>query len=137
MGEYTLSGMLTRIKKIKKDKKITNEMLSKMTDISLGTLSKILAGVTKEPSVETIIKIAHALDTSADYLIFGSVSSYSEIPQIFTKYEKLNSLGKQKADEYIMDLSESKKYIEQHAALSDDISEELKQDVPTILIDTK
>ena len=38
---------IDRIKLLKTEKKITNDMLSEMTGIPLGTLSKILAGNTK------------------------------------------------------------------------------------------
>lgn len=75
MSGYDLSEMLFRIKNIKKEKGITNEMLAKTSNISLGTLNKILAGVTKEPSIESIIKIAKALDVPADYLILGTAYS--------------------------------------------------------------
>ena len=71
MSEYNLSDMLHRIKILKKDNKISNKRLSEITGISLGTLSKILAGQTKEPSVECIIKIANGLNSCAEYLIFG------------------------------------------------------------------
>ncbi len=70
--------MLYRIKKIKKENKITNEQLSLLTGISLGTLSKILAGVTREPSVETVIKIATALNVSADFLITGNLQDFNK-----------------------------------------------------------
>ena len=72
MNEYNLAEMLSRIKALKKELKVTNEILSQKTSISIGTLSKILAGVTKEPSIASIIKIANALNVSADYLITGT-----------------------------------------------------------------
>ena len=72
MNDYSLEKMLQRIKSLKKEKGITNEKLARSTGISLGTLSKILAGVTKEPSIESIIKISTALETSADYIILGN-----------------------------------------------------------------
>ena len=75
MSEYNLADMLYRIKILKKDNKISNERLSEITGISLGTLSKILAGQTKEASVETIIKIANGLNSCAEYLIFGDEPS--------------------------------------------------------------
>ena len=36
---------ISRIKRIKSEKKITNERLSELTGIPLGTLSKLLAGI--------------------------------------------------------------------------------------------
>ena len=46
--EYTY---IDRIKKIKSEKKITNDRLSEMTEIPLGTLSKILAGISDSPKL--------------------------------------------------------------------------------------
>lgn len=126
MEKYELSEMLSRIKTLKKAKGITNESLAEKTGISLGTLSKILAGVTKEPSVETVIKIAHALETTADFLIFGTKSNNTDVPTIFNKYNLLNTLGKQKADEYITDLSEQAKYTQKNI-IENDILHEIKQ----------
>ncbi len=69
---YNFKDMLDRIKKIKKDRNITNDILSLKTNIPIGTLSKILSGNTKDPQVSNIIKIANCLGVSADYLIFGT-----------------------------------------------------------------
>ncbi len=87
MNNYNLSEMLSRIKNIKKEYKITNKMLSQKTGISIGTLSKILAGITKEPSIQSIIKIANALNVSADYLITGEDYENEYINNL-TKKEK-------------------------------------------------
>ena len=62
---------IDRIKKIKSEKKITNERLSELTGIPLGTLSKILAGISDSPKLSNIVAIANALGCSIDYLING------------------------------------------------------------------
>ncbi len=62
---------IDRIKKLKTEKKITNDRLSELTGIPLGTLSKILAGISDSPKIANIIAIAEALDCSVDYLING------------------------------------------------------------------
>ena len=62
---------IDRIKKLKNEKKITNDRLSELTGIPLGTLSKILAGISDSPKLVNIIAIAQALDCSVDYLISG------------------------------------------------------------------
>ena len=46
---------IDRIKKIKSERKITNDMLSDMTGIPLGTLSKILAGISDSPKISNIL----------------------------------------------------------------------------------
>ena len=62
---------LERIKKLKSEKKITNEQLSRMTGIPLGTLSKFLAGISDSVKLSNIIAVCNALDCSLDYIISG------------------------------------------------------------------
>lgn len=79
---FSLEEMLNRIKKIKNEKELTNEMLSKETEIPLGTLSKILSGNTKDPQMSNIMKIAKALGVTADFLVYGETNKeYSEHEQ--------------------------------------------------------
>ncbi len=63
---------IDRIKQLKSEKKITNDRLSELTGIPLGTLSKILAGISDSPKLVNIVAIAQALDCSLDYLISGN-----------------------------------------------------------------
>ncbi len=62
---------LDRIKKIKSERKITNEKLSDMTGIPLGTLSKLLAGISDSPKLVNMVAICRALECSLDYLMTG------------------------------------------------------------------
>ena len=62
---------IERIKKIKSEKKITNDKLSEMTGIPLGTLSKIMAGISDSPKLSNIVAIAEALGCSLDYIVSG------------------------------------------------------------------
>ena len=71
LSNYDFDLMITRIKDLKKEKKITNSILSELSSIPIGTLNKILGSETKEPSVNAIIRIADALGVSADYLAYG------------------------------------------------------------------
>lgn len=66
--EYTY---IDRIKQIKSEKKITNDQLSEMTGIPLGTLSKILAGISDSPKLSNIVAICAALECSVDYILTG------------------------------------------------------------------
>lgn len=103
--------MLNRIKKLCKEKNIAYKDLSDMTGVSISTIGKIMSEVIKEPSIVTISKIACALNVSLDYLVYGDfIASERTEPEILKKYNTLNSSGKKKADEYITDLSEQKKY---------------------------
>ena len=62
---------IDRIKKLKAEQRITNERLSEITGIPLGTLSKILAGMSDSPKLANIVAIAEALGCSVDYLVSG------------------------------------------------------------------
>ena len=66
---------IDRIKKLKSERKITNDKLSELTGIPLGTLSKLLAGMSDSPKLSNIISIAEALDCSLDYLVNGVESN--------------------------------------------------------------
>ena len=74
--------MLPRIKMLKKQQNLTNEELAKLTDIPLSTLSKIISGITKDPQLSNIMKIAHVLGTTTDYLVFGEADSEPSVPQV-------------------------------------------------------
>lgn len=68
---YDLNKMKERIKSLKKQLNLTNLELAERSDIPVGTLNKMLGTETKDPQISTIIKIAKALNISADYLILG------------------------------------------------------------------
>ena len=63
---------IERIKKLKNEKKITNDRLSELTGIPLGTLSKIMAGISDSPKLSNIVAIADALGCSLDYIVNGT-----------------------------------------------------------------
>jgi len=60
------------IRKIRKQKKLTQERLARQADISLNTLTKIESGFAKAPNIKTVVKIARALNVSVDELIRNS-----------------------------------------------------------------
>ncbi len=63
---------IDRIKKVKGEKKITNDRLSELTGIPLGTLSKIMAGISDSPKLANIVAIAEVLGCSLDYIVNGT-----------------------------------------------------------------
>ena len=69
--EFEQETYLERIKKVKSSKKITNDRLSEMTGIPLGTLSKILAGISDSPKLSNMVAISQALGCSLDWMISG------------------------------------------------------------------
>ena len=92
---------IDRIKKIKSERKITNDMLSDMTGIPLGTLSKILAGISDSPKLSNILSICNALGCSLDYIVNGveqNDNNYTledgEI-RLVENYRRLDTHGKE------------------------------------------
>jgi transcriptional regulator with XRE-family HTH domain len=61
------------IKQLRQKRKLSQEKLARLTDISLNTLTKIESGFTKRPSIQTIHKIARALEVSLDKLVEDKV----------------------------------------------------------------
>ena len=107
--EYTY---IDRIKKIKSEKKITNDRLSEMTDIPLGTLSKILAGISDSPKLSNIVAICAALECSVDYILTGipeNTNNYTLSEQeidMIEDYRKLDDHSRSLVDMVISKESE-------------------------------
>ena len=57
------------IRKIRKQKGLSQEKLARLADIALNTLTKIESGFAKRPTVQTVYKIAKALNVKVDDLI--------------------------------------------------------------------
>lgn len=88
---------IDRIKSIKSEKKITNDMLSEMTGIPLGTLSKILAGISDSPKLANIVSICDALGCSLDYILTGipeNTNNYTLEESEMTLVESYRKLDK-------------------------------------------
>ena len=92
---------IDRIKQLKANKKITNDELSDITGIPLGTLSKILAGISDSPKLSNIVAICEALGCSLDYVVSGTPENNNnytlEIGEIrlIENYRKLDSHGRE------------------------------------------
>jgi len=67
-----MESYLDRIKQLKNERKMTNDQLSELTGIPLGTLSKILAGMSDSPKLSNIVAICSALDCSIEYIVSGT-----------------------------------------------------------------
>ena len=91
---------IDRIKRLKNEKKMTNEQLSERTGIPLGTLSKILAGMSDSPKLSNIIAICNALDCSVEYIVSGTpenTNNYSlsgEEIRMIESWRELDSFGR-------------------------------------------
>jgi len=57
------------LKKIRQEKGISQDRLSKLADLSLNTVVTVESGLNPNPTIETLTKIAKALDVKVDDLI--------------------------------------------------------------------
>ena len=57
------------LKKIRQDKGISQDRLSKLADLSLNTVVTVESGANSNPTIETLTKIAKALEVGVDDLI--------------------------------------------------------------------
>lgn len=102
-GEITVD-YIKRIKKIKSEMKITNDELAEKTGIPVGTLSKILAGISESPKLCNFVAICEALNCSLDYIMYGieeNKNNYtltaSEMDMVET-YRALDDRGRETVD---------------------------------------
>ena len=62
--------MLARnLKRLRKQKKLSQEKLARLVDVSYNTISKIEAGKAKNPTFETLVKLADVFKVSIDELV--------------------------------------------------------------------
>ena len=66
--------MKIKLLEYREQKHLTLAVLSKMTGLGTGRLSEIETGVTSDPRISTLIKIADALDVTLDELVVRSES---------------------------------------------------------------
>ena len=57
------------LKRIRQKKGISQDRLSKLADLSLNTIVTVESGLNPNPTIETLTKIAQALDIKVDDLI--------------------------------------------------------------------
>lgn len=86
---------LEKITEFRKKKGLSLEELSAMSGVPIGTLSKISAGITKNPNLDTVKAIAHALGCTIDDFDKSSQKLLSdEEEQVLNVYRKLSFAGK-------------------------------------------
>lgn len=64
-----LSNIGKNLKKLRAEKGISQDRLSKLADVSLNTIVTIEASTNGNPTIETMTKIAHALEVDINDLI--------------------------------------------------------------------
>ena len=63
------SKISSNFKKLRAQKGYSLERVARLADLSLNTVVRLESGTNKNPTIETLTKIAHALDVSVDDLI--------------------------------------------------------------------
>jgi len=64
-----MSNIYKTLRKLREQKGLTQEKLARLADVSNNTVIKIEVGKNKNPTLDTLKKIAQALDVSVDDLI--------------------------------------------------------------------
>ena len=57
------------LKKLRQENGISQDRLSKLADLSLNTVVTVESGANPNPTIETLTKIANALDVKVDDLL--------------------------------------------------------------------
>ena len=92
---------IERIKQIKSEKKITNEELSRLSGIPLGTLSKLLAGLSDSVKLSNMINICDARGCSLEYVVSGIPENTNNFTldgneiRLIEEYRRLDNHGKE------------------------------------------
>jgi len=63
------SKIVKNLKKIRQDKGISQDRLSKLADLSLNTVVTVESGANPNPTIETLTRIAKALNVGVDDLL--------------------------------------------------------------------
>lgn len=86
-NEAFLVEMGSRIAGRRKQLRLTQERLAEMMDVSLQTVSCIELGK-KAIRPENLVKLCNALDTTADYVLYGRRDE-SQMSELVTKLSEL------------------------------------------------
>lgn len=88
--DYSIIG--SRIQKVRKTKRLTQEKLAEILDVSVGYVSQIERGFSK-PNLEMLSMISSALECDICYLIGGTVREQETYldDELIRKYSKLST----------------------------------------------
>lgn len=102
-----LSPIGSRIKAARENKKITQEELAALLDMSTTHISVIERGV-KPPKLETFVRIANVLGVSSDYLLMDIIDNPADVVagELSELISKLSQKEKEKALTIIRIMSE-------------------------------
>lgn len=127
-------GFSENVKKIKNEKGMTTDQLSKLSGVPLGTLTKILSGATDEPKLGVACRVADALGCSVDFLISGKTAASGSLNQeetaIMNGYRMLDERGRNFVS-LVID-KEIERVKDERDARSIDVSEKETQEMITL-----
>lgn len=91
-----------RIKAARESKKLTQEQLAEITGLTNNYISNIERTHSK-PSIETLIKICNALETTPDYVLLDSIYASKEyiVDEIAVKLKKCTKKNIQLISDFI------------------------------------
>ena len=96
-----MQDYIERIKQLKSERKMTTEDLSAASGVPVGTLSKILAGVSDSVKLSNIVAVSEALGVSLNHLVLGiedntnNFTLTGEEIRLIEDFRRLDSYGKE------------------------------------------
>lgn len=110
--------MPNRIRELREDNRLTLLELSKKLGVSESTVQRYESGNIKNLKYKTMVDLANIFNCNPAYLMGWSDSFSGELPpelrpdesDLLDNYNTLNTTGKHKAQEYVSDLTENRKY---------------------------
>ncbi len=125
---------LEKINEYRKKRGLSIEELSEKSGVPIGTLSKINAGITKNPNLETVKAIAYALGITLDDLDdeprSKAIKLSSKEIELLYNFNSLNEIGQNEATKRIEELT----YIDKYIKKSKITEMPKKEDIPEHLI---
>ena len=64
-----MSDIVKKLRKLREDNGLSQEKLARLADVALNTIVKIETGRNQNPTLDTLKKIANALDVKVDDFI--------------------------------------------------------------------
>lgn len=109
--------MYDRYRSLRDSKRLKDSAIANELGITPSTFSDWKKGKS-QPNVDKLVKIARYLGTSVEYLVTGEdpvpgVKLSSDEDSLLSAYRSLNTLGREKAAEYVSDLAGIDRYIKE------------------------
>lgn len=124
----------SRLREARKNKELSQKELANLIGVANTAISNYEKDVSF-PNTDILYKLFETLECDANFLFQDEVekcreniSLLNDEKKLLTMYRNLNNNGKSKIMEYIFDLSENSKNLNNSNSIGNDIIEELRQD---------